>query len=577
MTITGNIIRNATSPRTTSTVTLNGPSALLDMSNRSIGSATALITFNAQAGTLRNLAELNGGGTLDKTTAGTLVLDTANAYTGLTTVTAGILHVMNGGALGSAAAGTSVADGATLQISGDVTTLAEVLTLAGLGVGGNGALRNLSGTNTYTGPITLASASRIQADAGTLNLDVASGNAVSGAFDLSIGGAGNISVADAINIAAGNLTKFGAGTVTMSSPVNTYTGVTTLGGGTLSVAALANGGADSSIGSSSFAAGNLVFDGGTLQYTGGSVTTDRNYTIAAGKTATINVSTAGAVLTMTGNAPTTTGGLTKAGPGTLTMANSAYNHAGATTVSGGTLNTADDAVFAGNFVVSGGTFSPGTSANGTNHNGIGQASTTSAAASVFNTGSTFVFDFSAVDTGSVSAPTNWDFLHNAAGLTLTGGASYTLQIRSWLASGLNYGVEAFDANADTSTDLSTMEGSAGAKASYRWLWIDNDGTLQGDGVSGGKAEVLNQFVIDTSLFDGNNPFSQTPPVGGHFWVSAYNNDLYINYSSVPEPGSLLFVGLAGLGLAAYRRRKRKAEQTSEESGAATENHAAPQA
>ena len=46
----------------------------------------------------------------------------------------------------------------------------EALTLNGTGVTSNGALRNVSGANTYGGAITLASASEIQSDAGTLSL-----------------------------------------------------------------------------------------------------------------------------------------------------------------------------------------------------------------------------------------------------------------------------------------------------------------------------------------------------------------------------------------------------------------------
>lgn len=41
-------------------------------------------------------------------------------------------------------------------------------------------------------------------------------------------------------------------------------------------------------------------------------------------------------------------------------------------------------------------------------------------------------------------------------------------------------------------------------------------------------------------------------------LSSFNSDLYINYAAVPEPGNLLWVGLAGLGFAGYRRHKRRA-------------------
>jgi fibronectin-binding autotransporter adhesin len=75
----------------------------------------------AQSGTLSNLAELNSGGVLTKTTAGSLSLGNGNTYTGGTTVSAGSLFANNttGSATGSGA--VSVATGATLGGSGLVT------------------------------------------------------------------------------------------------------------------------------------------------------------------------------------------------------------------------------------------------------------------------------------------------------------------------------------------------------------------------------------------------------------------------------------------------------------------------
>ena len=83
----------------TGTVNLNG--ATLDMGGNNIGSATNQIVFNAQSGTLQNLGELNGGGNLVKTTAGTLVLAGDNNHTGRTVVNAGILSVSSEDNLGN--------------------------------------------------------------------------------------------------------------------------------------------------------------------------------------------------------------------------------------------------------------------------------------------------------------------------------------------------------------------------------------------------------------------------------------------------------------------------------------------
>jgi len=85
----------------------------------------------------------------------------------------------------------------------------------------------------------------------------------------------SITSSGANNIAGnGGLTKNGTTFVALSGGVNSYTGPTTLGGGTLSVGTLANGGSASDIGAANNTAASLVFNGGGLQYTGGGATCD---------------------------------------------------------------------------------------------------------------------------------------------------------------------------------------------------------------------------------------------------------------------------------------------------------------
>jgi autotransporter-associated beta strand protein len=88
-TLGGDIIRNATSPRTASTVKISG--GTLDMGGNNLGTATELITLTAESGTLQNVATINGTGGLTKTTAGTLTISGSNTYSGATTVTDGTL------------------------------------------------------------------------------------------------------------------------------------------------------------------------------------------------------------------------------------------------------------------------------------------------------------------------------------------------------------------------------------------------------------------------------------------------------------------------------------------------------
>ncbi len=134
---------------------------------------------------------------------------------------------------------------------------------------------------------------------------------------------------------AGALNKIGSGTLVLTN-ANSRTGATTLTEGAVSVASIENAGVAGNLGAASGVAGNLVFDGGELRYTGVSGSTDRNFTINTGKTATWNISQPGTDLTLAGVAPATTGGLTKTGAGRLTFANTQL-YTGATNVTGGSL------------------------------------------------------------------------------------------------------------------------------------------------------------------------------------------------------------------------------------------------
>lgn len=260
---------------------------------------------------------VDGGGTLDNidlgagVTIGSVIFDTANAAyykIGTGAVNSQTLTIDNGGAI---TVNSTVRSGQTFN--------------AALVLGNDGTAQTFTFTNDSLAGLSFGGNITGSSGAGTKILAVAGSGptAITGVIANGAGG-GNVA-----------LTLSGGGTLTLTGS-NTYTGVTTIGAGVISVASIGNGGAAGNLGQATNAAANLVFDGGTLQFTGNSAGTDRSFTINTGTTATIEVTTSGQTLTMSGASAATTGALTKNGLGGLTLTGNNL-HTGITTVNNGTL------------------------------------------------------------------------------------------------------------------------------------------------------------------------------------------------------------------------------------------------
>jgi len=249
-----------------------------------------------------------------------------SGYSGVATLTGNLQMCNAGGDGGSAAAAFVMNPGAVFLCSNEAgTTTVSMGSLSGSGtLAGSGYVAARNGTKTLT--------------IGGRNED----STFSGAILNSYSGGGSIVA----------LTKVGTGTLALTG-TNTFSGGVSLDGGVLSVSTLAAGNTPCALGASLGTPGNLVFNGGTLRYTGPTVNgINRAFTLNA-PGGTIDIADPATTVQWTdasGAGPIIgVGGLTKTGPGTLWLA-SANTYGGGTVISQGALLVSNASALGGGAV-----------------------------------------------------------------------------------------------------------------------------------------------------------------------------------------------------------------------------------
>jgi autotransporter-associated beta strand protein len=449
------------------------------------------------------------------------------------------------------------------------------LTIQATTADGNPASRGITVASGTQSPITISTDivlgnSQTWLNNGSATLTF-SGNTITSnsAARFVIDGSGDTIIRAKLDLAGGNnatyeFAKTGSGKLTLTV-ANNYGVPTTIGQGILEVAEtgkLGNGGGTVTIG-----------DGGILQLNQSNTLTLLNYIKSS-------------------DTYVTGGQLKQIGTGTTVLTNNNMDFKGSVTVSQGTLVSIDPfgsntgglvatssvtvgatsgsavLVASGSIptlnVQSGGVLSPGASATG-NHQVVGRvevgATATMAAGSTFTfqflgglqavggtgevTGADFADQLAAAEAGA------WDLL-SAVALNLSGvdaGNKINLQVIS-----MSDAATAGQNSSFSGTTPLTGDATQTNTESLHWLFAttSNGVTLNGQAITG---DINSYFNIDAGQALGTGG----TPVGGSFYVTLVNGtDLYLNYAAVPEPGSLLLMGIAGIGFGLRWRKRRKA-------------------
>lgn len=243
------------------------------------GRLNATNGYELQSGVVIGL--LGAGGSLTKTTSGTVTVSGNNSYTGPTTINGGVMAVTtiaNGGAnstLGnnSNAAANLVLNGGVLAYAGTVAGSTDRLFTLGTNGGGISSIGTQTLTFANTGAVVLAGSDTAR------TFTLGGSNTGDNVFALSLAdnGTGKTS-----------LVKDGVGKWIVTAN-NTFTGTTAINGGTLQIG---NGGGTGSVGGPIVNNGNLILARSgtyTASSVGGAIAGTGNVQVATSNTVSFNV------------------------------------------------------------------------------------------------------------------------------------------------------------------------------------------------------------------------------------------------------------------------------------------------
>ncbi len=326
------------------------------------GDHTRTFTVGAGgAGLIVNVAITNGAatnGSLIKDGAGTLLLSgtSANTYTGITTVSDGVLNLGKTGGV-NAVGGDLTINGAGDVIFAAVGAQNQILDTAKVIINGAGSTLNGTGANSGTVRAVTETIGSIEVTNGFFNTAAGSVWTVAGAgvFDGTgvadvrfVGNSGSVISFDSLTLTGmTNAVIVGVDSFVMGGASNTVTSTLTVGAGGLvlngSVLGLNRGGSADQLGSRLILNGNVSTTGTTASTISTSASFNKGdielSSTAGSHTRTFTIGGGGANLTVgvvITNGAATNGGISKDGVGTMTLSGD-NTYTGDTTVSEGIL------------------------------------------------------------------------------------------------------------------------------------------------------------------------------------------------------------------------------------------------
>ena len=483
-------------------------------------SLQGLITNNAsvafdQATTGNYASTMSGSGSLTKLGGGTVRITGSNSYSGGTTITGGTVEISAGGSAGGSAAGlgtgtVSIGSGAQVTYYLSITdshTISNAFSLSG------GTLYSEDGNNTFSGRVTLASGTSTISSRYQDTITLAGG----------LAGSGNVLFTQAGGLGDGPtyvLSGTGANTGTVRVSGSSNGRITKLQ--VANVNALQSATLDLATGD----VGTVEFTvAGTNTYSLGGLQGGRNLAFGGNS---LSVGSNGQSTTYSG-VLTGSGSLTKVGGGRLALT-------GANTFSGTTNVNAGDLALDGSIV---GSLSVASLASLSGTGTVGGNATIAGTHSPGNSPGAQTFNGNL--TYQAGAVVNWELIANTTG---TPGTNYDQII-----------VPTGNLTFSGSTTLALSFDSAGSSVDWADpFWNVNRSWMVYD-LSGGTTNSLSDLGLGGSLLDSlNQPLS--PTGRGYFTTSLSGQDVMLNFVAVPEPSTLVLLGIAAAFLAVRRRAAR---------------------